>query len=386
MTNRKTTKRALISSVLALVLCFAMLLGSTYAWFTDTATTNVNTIKSGILDVKLISGDGQADLEGQTIQFKNVDDSEDLLWEPGATFYTDTFKIKNEGNLALDYTIVISAVQGEVSLMDVIEFVCVKVDGSTKTELTTFPNEEQLLPGGVSAEYTIKATMSKEAGNEYQNMTLEGIAITVYATQSAYEKDATGSTYDEDTKPEVRTAVYTVTADTTINAIIDVDSIKGATDAITVTAGTATITGGFYDAGQTPFGGDGNTAVWANGGNVVITDGTFYSSGLAAGDTGHIDLIYCGLGTITIEGGFYYAENNTVWLLNCKDANYANGTAKIIVKGGTFVNFNPADVHGEPTNPTSYVAEGYTVTESEHGSDTWYTVVVDATYEAPANP
>ena len=51
--SKNTTKRSLLASVFALVLCVAMLVGSTFAWFTDTATTGVNKIQSGKLDVKL---------------------------------------------------------------------------------------------------------------------------------------------------------------------------------------------------------------------------------------------------------------------------------------------------------------------------------------------
>ncbi len=53
MTNRKSTKRALLGSVMAMVLCLAMLVGATFAWFTDTASTGVNKIQSGKLDVAL---------------------------------------------------------------------------------------------------------------------------------------------------------------------------------------------------------------------------------------------------------------------------------------------------------------------------------------------
>ena len=60
MTNTKNTKRALLSSVLALFLCFAMLLGTTYAWFTDSVTSANNIIKSGILDIALDYWDGEA--------------------------------------------------------------------------------------------------------------------------------------------------------------------------------------------------------------------------------------------------------------------------------------------------------------------------------------
>ena len=53
MTNRKSTKRALLGSVMAMVLCLAMLIGATFAWFTDTASTGVNKIQAGNLDVVL---------------------------------------------------------------------------------------------------------------------------------------------------------------------------------------------------------------------------------------------------------------------------------------------------------------------------------------------
>ena len=53
MTNRKVTRRALLLSLLAVVMCIVMLVGTTFAWFTDTASTAVNKIQSGNLDVQL---------------------------------------------------------------------------------------------------------------------------------------------------------------------------------------------------------------------------------------------------------------------------------------------------------------------------------------------
>ena len=147
------------------------------------------------------------------------------------------------------------------------------------------------------------------------------------------------------------------------------------TDAITVNGGTAIIEDGYYDGGQTPFGGAGNTAVWANGGDAVINGGYFTVGGLAEGDVGHIELIYAKSGTVTINGGFFVGADDTVWLLNCHDANYAAGKANIIVRGGTFVNFNPADNAAEGAG-TSFVPEGYTVVaEHQANGDVWYTVI-----------
>ena len=147
------------------------------------------------------------------------------------------------------------------------------------------------------------------------------------------------------------------------------------TDAVIANGGTVIIEGGYYNGGQTPFGGAGNTAVWANGGDVIINNGFFTIGSLAEGDVGHIDLIYAKLGTVTINGGFFVGADDTVWLLNCHDANYANGKTNIVVTGGTFVNFNPANNASEGAN-TSFVAEGYTVISSvQKNGDVWYTVV-----------
>ena len=62
------------------------------------------------------------------------------------------------------------------------------------------------------------------------------------------------------------------------------------------------------------------------------------------------------------------------YLINCIDANYKNDSAKVEIRGGTFVNFNPAD-NGAEGKGTNFVADGYKVTSEQHGSETWYTVV-----------
>ena len=53
MTNGKSLKRALLSSAFSLIICVAMLIGTTFAWFTDTASTAVNKIRAGNLKVDL---------------------------------------------------------------------------------------------------------------------------------------------------------------------------------------------------------------------------------------------------------------------------------------------------------------------------------------------
>ena len=91
MTSSKSTKRALVSSALAILMCVAMLIGTTFAWFTDTASTAVNKIQSGTLKVDIVKEDGVTSIKNESMSFVNKDGSANILWEPGATFMTPAF-------------------------------------------------------------------------------------------------------------------------------------------------------------------------------------------------------------------------------------------------------------------------------------------------------
>lgn len=124
----------------------------------------------------------------------------------------------------------------------------------------------------------------------------------------------------------------------------------------------------------------GNGTIDAAGGICIEANGASCTINLTGSTTNYHnsrsggELIYCYLGTINISGGVFKndGENNT-YTLNCYDANYKNGTAKIVVTGGKFYNFNPANNAAEGPN-TSFVPEGYTVVESMDGENTVYTV------------
>ena len=113
--------------------------------------------------------------------------------------------------------------------------------------------------------------------------------------------------------------------------------------------------------------------------HLVINGGTY---------TAPVSVVQCQYGTVTINGGFFACdpvteEYGSIYLLNCKDDNYQNGTARIIVQGGTFVNFNPAD-NGAEGAGTNFVAEGYyVVEESQDSGDVWYTVVKETAVASP---
>ncbi len=101
-------------------------------------------------------------------------------------------------------------------------------------------------------------------------------------------------------------------------------------------------------------------------GNLTIENGTFIS--------GDCTVAQATVGTITVNGGTFQAaeyDGDYRYTLNCDDTNYGNGTASIVVKGGTFYQFNPADNKAEGAD-TSFVAEGYEVGTPD--ADGWYTV------------
>ena len=193
MNSKKTTKHALMSSVVALLLCCAMLIGTTFAWFTDTASTAVNKIQAGTLDVALEMYDGAnwVSAEGKTLQFK-VNGAipaagTQILWEPGCTYELPALRVVNKGNLALKYKVIITGINGDATLNDVIDW----------TIGTVALGTEQYLAVGANNEFTIKGHMKESAGNEYQGLTIDGIGITVFATQYTHESDSYDNQYDK---------------------------------------------------------------------------------------------------------------------------------------------------------------------------------------------
>ena len=131
MTNFKNTKRALISSVLALVMCMTMLLGTTFAWFTDTVTSTCNVIQTGTLDVQLFQHfeDGSVEITNDSDPIFGKGESvnanantADTLWEPGKT-QTVYLSIKNNGSLDLKYTVAIEVTNVTNNLTDVMALV-----------------------------------------------------------------------------------------------------------------------------------------------------------------------------------------------------------------------------------------------------------------------
>ena len=212
MTSSKSTKRALVSSALAILMCVAMLIGTTFAWFTDTASTGVNKIVSGNLKVDIIGANSDSHIEKLDFTKATGAEGENLLWEPGCRYLTEGFRIANNGNLALKWKAEINKdnitdgkVEGSTiakdgkSLLDVIDFyVVTKAADGTETAVAIENFTGKLAANvGKSETYYIKGVMQTTAGNDYQDLTLDGIPITVYATQDTVESDSYDNQYDK---------------------------------------------------------------------------------------------------------------------------------------------------------------------------------------------
>ena len=399
MTNRKSTKRALLGSVMAMVLCLAMLVGATFAWFTDTASTGVNKIQAGNLDVQLVDENGNS-LEGKTLEFKkaaNAAEGEAVLWEPGCTYELPAVYVKNNGKLALKYKVAITGINGSAKLNEVIDWTINDADLSA---------DHSLSAGATSEALTIKGHMRESAGNDYMNESIDGIAITVYATQDTVESDSFTNQYDKNAAypvvnvTELKEAltnggVVAVTKDihtnniedtaaarivisqpTTLNLekkIITPDDMGNNTNsnfvALYVNADTTINAGkdGGIDTGV-----NGGYGINVNDGATLTINGGYYYGGGTA--------VQVQKGTLIINGGTFACEpysNPTYgynFLINCVDGAYKNGTAKAIIQGGTFINFDPSNCTAEGAG-TNFVADGYKVVSEAHGADTWYTVV-----------
>ena len=223
--NQKATKRALLTSVMALVMCVVMLVGTTFAWFTDTASTGVNKIQAGNLDVALEMRNGEKwdNAENQTLNFMqkqsdgSVKQEANILWEPGAKFQLPTLRVANNGNLALKYKVVFSAVNGGNDPMKLAKVLDVYLndqpvgtlyDALTSTDPDGFAHGNLTAKGtdgATSGELSITVKMQESAGNEYKNLSIGGVAVTVYATQLASEFDSFNNTYDENAEYPIDT-------------------------------------------------------------------------------------------------------------------------------------------------------------------------------------
>ena len=231
MKRKNVTRNALFTSIISLLLCVSMLVGTTFAWFTDEVTSANNIIKSGNLDVELYyQAEGQNDwtkVDANSNIFK-----ENTLWEPG---HTEVVKLKvvNEGTLALKYQLGVNVASetGSVNmagkdflLSDHIKFgvvdgaqtytreqavAAVEQSATALNVAYTAPTAE--LPAASAnattaaneAVVTMVVYMPTSVGNEANYgkgaaVPTINLGINLFATQLEAESDSFGPDYDED--------------------------------------------------------------------------------------------------------------------------------------------------------------------------------------------
>lgn len=365
MTKNKTTKRALLVSVLALLLCASLLVGSTFAWFTDNVTSTNNIIKSGNLDVKLeystTMEDGSWNEVGtNTDIFKNADGTTDL-WEPGFSEVV-YLKVSNVGTLALKYALEVTVAdekQGtnkageKFSLSQYIKYDVVDVDApfvnrdaavaavpgavSLKTGIPAItgvsltPNTENV----VALVVYMPTTVGNVANHNGEDIPSINLGITLNATQFTYEDDSFNSEYDEDAF--YYDALATTEAEL-VAAVADPDvkiiAISGKVPFTAARAGASTDMGGVTLVGITD---DATLEVVGTGGglsnvnmkNLSVIDSTFYTSqnGENAWEFTYLELE----GTNTFKNvvftdGVFFEGDNTC--INCTFMGHNNDSSE----------------------------------------------------------
>ena len=337
MTNSKSTKRALVTSALAILMCVAMLIGTTFAWFTDTASTGVNKIQAGNLDIELQMKDNDGkwvNAEGKTLPFlvegKIPAEGTQILWEPGCTYYVPEVRVFNKGKLAVKFEYVNELLGVTGKLAEVLEPV---FKAPTDTDGTDINIESEVLkPGEASPAWSFGYHMLETAGNEYQNATATGMCLTVVATQATYEKDSIDDQYDKDAKypilvttgDELQAIVSNATAPVNIvlaNSITTNNFVIPAGKDVTLDLNGFTLTGGDSHAILNrgvlcikDSSGDGeivaskaNTSALRNGdGAVCVIDGGTFTRADGEDNKWHTVENF---GTMTFNGGKVIAED-----------------------------------------------------------------------------
>ena len=362
MNNKRATKRALLTSIMALVMCVVMLVGTTFAWFTDTASTGVNKIQAGNLDIELAyknstTGGEFKEANKETPVFDN-----NALWEPGHVEYV-VLRVSNAGSLALKYKLGINiasetgstnALGNEFKLSDYIKFAVIEGEATVADRTTLVAAAEnagsKLINEGYSKEshldtkdanetVTLVVWMPTTVGNEAnhkKDATAPSIdlGINVVATQYTAESDSFDNEYDEDaeypisvtTGDELQAIVSNATAPvnivltnsiTTNNFVIPADkdvtldlngrTVTNAGSHTILNQGHLTLTDSSADKSGQIISLKGNTAALRNGDNAVcVVEGGTISRDGANGNTWHVVENF---GKMTFNGGKVVLKN-----------------------------------------------------------------------------
>jgi len=376
MTNQKSTKKTLLTSALSLVLCIAMLIGTTFAWFTDNVTSAGNKIVAGNLDVQLLmnTGDGYKDISDSTSPIFGAgsvaqNNNAETLWEPGKTQIA-YLAIKNNGNLALKYTVALDVENVSKDLYKVMEYAITPnaqydakpawAGGNAVTEGVQSVSGNVSLGVGATHYFALSIHMQETAGNEYMNGEVN-FDLTVLATQDTVEADSFDNKYDVNAKYDGEVGTQAELAGAlkkggrikVVNDIALTETVEVPADVVAIlNLNGKTISGAVK-------------GIKNNGTLTIEGDGTIDVS--AATETAQaVD----NFGTLTINGGTYkgtkalfsYTLRNA-GVMTVNEAEVVGGFGGIGLNGGTAVIQDGTYTHTDDEGAhVVYVAEGANLT------------------------
>ncbi len=412
-TNRNSTRRSLLVSATALILSIAMLVGTTFAWFTDSASTGVNKIQAGNLDIDVMYAN-TPDGTYTSIENKNVADlfvapngAKKGLWEPGHTEVA-YLKVVNKGTLALKYQFKVDAASevigksvlgNDIKLSEILKFAATdpadaapeeynresaqaaaEASGSNLLGYTTSTN---ILAPGASQYITLVVYMPETTGNEanYRDNAVPTInfKLTALATQVKAESDSFGDDYDEDAWDNallVTTAEDLKAAIAAGNEEIMLANDIALTEALEIPAGTTlalnlngkTLSGSGLDAegkstaiivnngtftvsnGKIQATGENGGATINNKGTLTLADGANIVGAPIAKDSGYPSYCITSSGNLTIENGTTVSAD--------RGCLYLSGTGSTVINGGSFTNNDISDKRDQFTSHVVVVANG----------------------------
>ncbi|MDD7158332.1 MAG: hypothetical protein PUH99_05005, partial [Firmicutes bacterium] len=368
--------KTFLGAILSIALCASLIAGATFAIFTSNANVNIS-VRSGKVNITATVENVQLysyeSVNMETLTGNKVDRTMEQGFLTGGTasYAGNTFTldrivpgdgisfdivIDNQSNIDIQYRVVISATNGS----DLMSALKVKID---EADYMGAINGEwkKVVANGAIAPIPVEIELPLAADNNWQDKQIS-FDVKIEAVQGNANTEDKPLIFTEDTEYYL--------------AGIRANGVDGV---LQVNSGTLTING---DGELLAKGGmDGKDeyamAVWVRGDNAkAVINGGHYTQTVnkpEGTNTDQYDMIYTSKGVIEIYGGIFESVT-PAWTLNCKDAAYKNGTANIIVMGGKYLNFNPADckTEGEHTN---FVPAGYKVNAIPDGENVWYEVV-----------
>ena len=186
MSRYKASYNKFIIAAMVILLCLISITGATLALFTsdvNDGTIGINAT-SGNVKVDIVDEKDTRSLVGEFLKFETRTPDDEVLFEPGATYYTEGFRIKNKGDIPLDYILYVSedeTISDDFSEAFDVWIVTDRAEAKGEVKLMDFDGE--LAVGQCSEIYYLVFRMKETAGNEYQDRTFSGVGVTVCAVQ-----------------------------------------------------------------------------------------------------------------------------------------------------------------------------------------------------------